>query len=227
MGELSVGEADRTPLGRRAMIACRSGSLNPGGVAYLPDQQRWRQYPGRDLWVGAYLDDMPRPEELERPNMLAGYPFEHDGATWIAPTARSLAENDEGEYQVVSLVSCAFDLDTEGNWVPGDVSTVDADVWAVATKWWDIFTEYHNQLREGRTDCEIGSISFGDENDLCVRALSRNYLISPAEVAVLQLLNQHSKGRILAALVDLDRITLAGQKKTASVISNSNGGVLA
>ena len=215
----SVSQADAmsSPFGQSAVICARAGTMDPGRVGYVPDKQRWRKWPNEDIWVGAWLDQLPREQDLRRDSVLGGYLVEMRGEKWICPTGRGLSEVD-GQLRFESRVDCSLDIDESGKWIAGMPIDDDESIYMLACRIWDWYQQnafrMSGQVGNGDPVRTTMDIDLDEETNICVACLARNYLVGVAEVAILQLLTKETKGKILAALIDLNTFLDFVEKKT-------------
>jgi hypothetical protein len=157
-----------------------------GKCAYLPEQQTWMQAPG--YWIGAYRDAMPRPEDLERPEQVTGYPMPlGDGQMWMIPLAA-------GERRQLPT---RMRWGVDGKWVSEIVPELEAFSGAVEAVAQQVYTTGRIVLPES------------EQAELAVRALAVNYRIGPAEAAMLDLFNPATSmfQRVFWAVTDYDWYT--------------------
>jgi len=173
----------------------------------LPDQV-WSKNPLNDGWLGYSPGNYPTPETLARERQIPGSKVTIAGKQWLVPIAR--AWTDEcNPYCALPTVSA---LQEDGTWANARVRDDFVGLWDIACKWWDV-------LAEGMAS-DTSTLSFNEENEWCVAALATNYFLSAAEVSVLGLLDDTTRGDILSALVDLPkfvRLIDEAEKKTKEI----------
>lgn len=181
-------------------------------VRYKPKEQSWRQLPsppnapsgGLPCWVGMYAQQRPEPGGLMRSQPLAGHGVTlGDGADWIVPVARGAIEED-GELRWYHALPRVTTLDESGDWIEGDVAVEYAELWSIASRWWDAL---QNAVQTPMGDDTIRvEFDFQGANDAAVRVLQTNYRLGRVEIAMLGLFRTGSAREILNASVDMPTI---------------------
>lgn len=88
---------ERGPDGGRGAIVCVSGSRESSRIGYYRERQVWTEIPndegdGISHWVGWDKDAKPKPEDLERPFQVGGWPIQlGDGNRWVIPAVHAQA----------------------------------------------------------------------------------------------------------------------------------------
>jgi hypothetical protein len=209
------------PDGRQGAILA-DPSEDVGNIGYHPDRQTWRQVAGTDAWVGRYVDQPVRPEDLQREKLLDGHLVELlDGQQWLCPIGRGVVE-EEGELRWYCGLPRSLGKDEQGHWVPGAVRSQYAKLWDVTERWWQTWS-WDDTNKVARPE-------FGQQEmaDAAVLALSTNYRLGDAEVLLLELfdcnwqLTETVMAKVLLALVDWPTY-LADLKKKAAHVSASDG----
>jgi hypothetical protein len=200
----------------------------PKKPGYDPQRQAWRQTqpaataaaepdeaPAPAPWIGYDPDSPPTPCELERRQLIGGYPIQDAyGQTWQVPTLRAV-DNPRGR------LTAAF------SWDDADRPTIGVDpkyaaLWQRSAEVWDLIDHSSN------ADGGVFSQDFDGETDERLLAylldcLQINYRVNNAVFATLDKsspgwLSQGCASWMLNATVDLFkyRAFLAAQKKTPS-----------
>lgn len=183
-GELCV-QNPLTITGPGGLTGCLLVCL-PGGMAidgflpdYMPALQEWRQI--GDAWLGWYIDNPPRPENLQRQTIIDGPEIElGDEQTWTTPIIRRV----DGENQLPHAWGC----NPAGQMVRR-LMVEHVEHWRMACEVWDIFTNTR--------DC-LMSEAWG----FAVRGLAVNYRLGPHECDALQLLNDANYSEVFKSIVD-------------------------
>lgn len=198
----------RTPSGGAGTLIADEGRLGTMTFAYRPDEQLWRKLPGCDgVHVGYYKESKPSPTSLKRKTQLAGEAVVlADGHEWLAPRLRYWA-GDEG------FVVC----------LPGRAGLGDAGQWIIARddpQYADLDALAH-RLYAGIVLAATGlaqSLELIEALDAAARLLSLNYIVSRAEVGILEILPvNHELTEVRAvcrAAIDFNRMEEWAQKKT-------------
>jgi hypothetical protein len=72
-----------------APLGVNFDDVSVANVAYQPDVQTWLKHPSGAFWVGYYNAKIPRPEDLERREIIDGHKvLMLDGSEWTIPLAR-------------------------------------------------------------------------------------------------------------------------------------------
>jgi hypothetical protein len=200
-------EVDGGPDNKRGVVVSYAES-----TGYYPKKQEWQKIHGADAWVGYDKTNIPKASDLQRISWIDGYYTElGNGEKWIAPRAR-LADG-------LPNLPCSHDL-VDGTWTRGNVVKKHQKLWSVAEKFWSTI-EHAFDEQEGE---ESISLSFPEENDFAVIALSANYRIGRTEAAILQLLDDESVSGILNALVDWPSIVKKKLEEAEQENSSDNPG---
>jgi len=193
-----------------AVRGVRGGPDNGNGLAigpadadrlgYFADRQTWKPLPGSDAWLGWYTDQPPTPDDLARPDGLAGHLVTlGDGRQWVAPVARGVI--DAGEtLDWYYATPRQVDVDDAGEWVAGEVVPKYRELWQLAVAWWDA-------KKAGTLEGTNLTFDFANYNDGALTALATNYRVGRFEVAKLGLFDEHNPAAILDALVDWPTVT--------------------
>jgi hypothetical protein len=204
-----------------------SGDI-PKKPGYAPQRQAWRKTAepaaGETVplgeqtavpWIGYEIDSPPRPADLERRQLIGGYPIQDaHGHTWQVPTLRAV-DNPRGR------LTASFSWDDYDRPRIG-VDPKYAALWQRSAEVWDLIDHSSN------ADGGVFSQDFDGETDERLLAylldcLQINYRVNNAVFATLDKsspgwLSQGCASWMLNATVDLFkyRAFLAAQKKTPS-----------
>lgn len=210
---LSFGECRSIgPGGRGGICMCRTAER----FGYYPERQKWRAIPsdkGLGLWCGYWLESPPKPEELERPKLLPGFPVTLlDGCLYQAPAAYEWRETDERMLWSESLPASA-ELNAKGEWARGPVRPEYRRLWEIATGVWDVY--YGGGNPTDRT------IAASDARTMAAEVLAVNYRLTKWEVALLGLFDDppNIAIEILRATIGQPTVEAWMQKKRNSVAS--------
>lgn len=223
LGYAFSSPGDFTPCG------CSSGPGEAGGgvviadsrhterIGFYPDEQIWQAIPNSAAWVGMYPDDRPAPADLQRAAFLDGHFVRlEDGHEWLIPVARGVGEID-GELVPYDKLPHAVGVDGDGNWSRNGAISKYERLWKIALRWWDELQRgLDGQVIEAGKDVGI-DMDFNDVADGAVEALTTNYRLHKAEVALLGLLSDRVMYEVLHAVVDMPTIQAFAKKSCGSV----------
>jgi len=176
---------------------CTRSALPVGfSNTYKSDEQTWNECAGGAFWLGYYTDRPPQPEDLERRNVVDGYPFEAlDGNEWVIPAA--ILHDDRQ-----TCLPRAIRLDKRG------------------LRKYETLPRYELLAKYAATAMEFFKCAWFNEGessaewsedwgwDVCVCALATNYYVSQWEIAALGLIGStdaRAPQRILSLLCDFPR----------------------
>lgn len=203
---------ERGPDGGGGLIVGSNKGIEDISVRNHPTRQTWQQVPGKQVWLGFYHDDRPRPADLIRKEPLAGHLVRlADENDWLVPVARGWQfdpQQPEASGPYIALPQ-AIGMGEDGSWAAGDPVAKYARLWKTACDWWDV--------RSGATEITEGEIAEGESQttiefdfagglDAAVDVLATNYRLGRFEVAVLGLFDNLSPGKILDAAIDCPTI---------------------
>lgn len=195
-----------------------------GNLRYEAALQRWQKRPvtllpdvSAEVWVGWEMGTSPDPAVyLARPHQLDSHPVElADGKTWNVPIVQAFFEH-EGRPSIATALPRLSKLADDGTWTMDEVRSEYAELHRYARAWWDQYASPDAQAADAFT--------FDDANNACVVALAHNYRVSAVEVSVLGLLDAPSRGRVLMAMIDGERLIEYTQKKTAAMTGGETTG---
>ncbi len=184
-----------------------------GGLGYAPDGQTWRKIPpalladeAPPIHVGYFNERRPGPADLERRRTLAGHLVElGDGEKWLCPAAIAVDEDAE-EFNPQGRLPAVSDVDENGKWQTSAVRAELAELWTIATTFFDRFM--------AGVEVEGGiKFDFDGIHESAVAAITANYRIGPIECAMLRLLDEHACIEVLQALIDWPTSKAWMQKK--------------
>jgi hypothetical protein len=185
---------------RRAAVTRRDimGGPSGGGVGWLiqtddqptdrltykPDAQTWApihdaakpdQTAETRCWVGRWNDATLSPSSLQRANQIDGHAVElGDGSRWLAAIARGFDVESVGYYSPLPR-DLSYDHQT-GRWRPNEIA-------AEYRRFFDLAIEYAAANERAVAD-EQKTFTFDGIDELAIGALSANYRIGPAELAL-------------------------------------------
>jgi len=161
-------------------------------LAYRKETQSWQKIHGVNAWIGFDKANPPKASDLQRDSWIGGYRVPlGNGEEWIAPTAR-LASG-------LPNLPCSSHF-TKGEWTRGGVRPKHQQLWKMAESFW---SQVEPELENVETDQDTIKLSFSQESEYAVTALSANYRIGNTEASLLGLINDDSTSGILNALVDM------------------------
>jgi hypothetical protein len=156
-----------------------SADASPG---YYPESQAWLPVPGTTAWAGLCLNDMPKPSDLAREASLTSYTAPlGDGHTWSCPVVTNKEKS--------VLLPMTYSVNEAGEIIKVHNRKYDALLCA-AYQVWDLCD--HNAIIDEEKEVEIAST-----------ALSANYRVGIAELALMQVLDVISIKRIFMSLIDI------------------------
>lgn len=177
------------------------------------EAQTWRRIPKTDTWVGYINAHRPTPAALARKNMLSGHDVRMaDGSVWHVPVARA-TEDVDGTPSAYNALPHTVTLDDNGRWTVGETDREYADLWAIASRYWDMFL---GAVGESGDDDTAVAFDFDDLHDAAVTALRANYVVSSIEAAMLGLFSSTTARDVLQALIDWPSIDAWLKKKQGS-----------
>lgn len=194
------------------------GKRLPDRCSIDEDRQFWRRIPGlhQDIWLGYWLDAPPQPEELARPELLAGWTLRAaDGRYWKIPLVRMFNVETAGPD---SALPSFMTLDDRGYLTRGRMKE--------AYRWlWD--------LTEASWQAMIKGEPLSQQECVAVAAgvFQANYAVGATELAVMDVYDEDivTPSGVVALAVDYKtfRDWSESQKKTKPDAtgdgSNTNG----
>lgn len=206
-GELSCREVVAGPDGRSGCIftvIMKNSEMWPL-VGYFPDRQEWRRF-GK-YWVGIDQKCPPDPMVLFRENLKVtrGYDVKlGDGREWFIMIACLLDGTSPLPHKRV------FD---GAKWVFGGVKSQ--------------YQKYYDEAKkfaEAVVQSTGPSVTVVDESNLAAMAISMSYRIGPAEMSMLELLDDETVMEVCKAAIDLPVLEDAIKKKLAQNGQSSDCG---
>lgn len=188
--------------------------IDAAQIGYFPDRQQWRRIPGpAGAYVGLRTDARPTPEDLARTQQQPGHLVKlRDGQAWEIPVARALVEDGAR-----CALPAGTSIDDEGNWIRGHLAAAEAALWDVACRFWDSsVAPWLEEATPGESQSDSHTFDFAGENDAALTALTYNYRVGKAEVALLDLFDDRAIGQVLQALVDWPTLLDILKKKVIS-----------
>jgi hypothetical protein len=189
-------------------------------IGLFPDKQTWRKIPGKEIWVGFFNDARPTPDDLGREEQHDGHFVTlNDGNEWLVLAIRQWSI-ENGELVWSYGVPQVSQLDDDGVWSPGPIQNCFEPIWKVACDWDDA-----KVIAFDEEDDSPGT-PFSAGIDAAVMALAVNYVVGPAECALLDLFTQPTAIEVLDALTDWPtRIELQKKITEASAGSPTSDGL--
>lgn len=199
-----------------AGIVCGHGDLETSRVGHFPQRQSWRQYPGREHWVGIETEPPTTPAQLLRPEALAGHQVTlGDGRQWVVPLARAVSGEADAP-----LFRCALphqlDLDDSGGWTVGAVASRHAGLWQLAC-------DYFDARAAAELQSDNALMEFDELHDAATQVLQTNYRIDKLEAVLLGLFTGGAAVAVLEALIDMPGLAELIKKKQADTTSGQGG----
>lgn len=178
------------------------GSLSADRLGYFVERQTWIPHPTAKfndtaVWVGVENDYRPKPEQLERPNVLTGKDIElQDGNLWHAPLIRTYIEPDEalqtpGGYAVTLPRSMGVDSEAAAR---GEYKLTWDAIDARYAPLLDIAVEYYDWFAsDGDDEKSVHRMDNAEIMTECaVKVLAANYRIGMAEATLLNLFDSRA-----------------------------------
>lgn len=192
------GVSANGPDGGAGVVICDATRV--AKLGHYADCQEWMKIPQSpaDAWVGRFINEPVKPEDLARDEQLGGHPVTlADGQQWLVPVARGLAETDDGQRTWYQAVPTRMRLDEQsGDWTEGEIVERYRPLWSIATAWWDRF------YASAEEDFEE-SFDFARRADAAAEVLAVNYRLGRAEVSLLGLFDAQAPVAVLHATVDM------------------------
>ena len=144
-------------------------------VAYQPDAQAWAKAPGGTYHVGFWAGKPPRPEDIQRPELLDCYVVPTPAGDWLVPVARHFDKGTALPHHIY--------LGDDGKAVEGDVLERFAALSAHGDRVWDGFRAQQGLLDEGETPAP--PIDDTEAFTIVAEALAFTYRVSAVEANLL------------------------------------------
>lgn len=184
----------RGPSGGPGMVLAVAGKRSP---LYKADRQEWRDF-GK-FHLGWWTDAVPRPEELQREDMLPGHRVKlGDGNEWLVPC--------------VNLLPIEMTWSADQGW-GGRQQSVHHWLLELRDTWLQTLIE---AVRPEQPECEVESekepealagdevaLSMVNAAEQATRVLAVNYHVGPAELISLHALTSRTVADVLNHLCDL------------------------
>lgn len=207
-GRSTVAGVQAGPFDMGPGVVLADSKHTSAGVGFHPERQTWRKIPGLakpGAAVGMYTDARPTPSELVRDDGLSqSHPVRlRDGQEYFIPIAIKLPR--------------ATDIGDDGEWRIGEVINTHNTLWTLAQEWFDRIMGSLRRATDGDDDGrEVAQFKFAELCDGALLALSANYRLGKAEVALLGLFDNNVAKEVLMALIDWPGlVAMADEKKTA------------
>ena len=221
--------------GGTAGVVCVAPRIEElGGAApkhgYYPPKQTWLQRPALaaapglsvpgpcpSVWVGYETDAKPRPQDLHRPEMIAGYNVRlEDGNDWLVPVARSIPRG--------SILPRRMSLGPNGE-IVWECLPRFAAFSALAEEAWLDYRRVNGWLEADEAALEMTA---GRAQEIAVAALAMNYRVGLIELAILQVLSTANMIEVLDAMIDVPAFVAAArraaeQKKNSDPTTTPDG----
>jgi len=192
-----------------------------GGAApkhgYFPAKQTWVPSPSKTWWIGYETAARPRPQDLHRPEMIAGYNVRlEDGNEWLVPVARSIPRG--------SILPRRMSLGPNGE-IVWEALPRFAAFSALAEEAWLDYRRVNGWLEPDEAALEM---THDRARDVAVAALAMNYRVGLVELAVLQVLSTANMIEVLDAMIDVPAFVAAArraaeQKKNSDPTTTPDG----
>jgi hypothetical protein len=214
----ATGYIDAGPSGAGGVLVAASVGP-PTALAFRKDRWRWiprhdAAEPAKVIYHLGVPQPPPGPEDLARPEMLAGKAIIlADGREWIVPLARY--------YDGGTPLGRRVTLDEAGNEVLG-VLEARRGLWEAACEVWEEFVaqqalDSESQGQAVATDRKAreGGMTLLRAKQIASMALGANYRVGEFEVSALGLLSTENIHAALAAMADVDGFCEMLKKKRA------------
>jgi len=217
-----------------AKFAARGATTGPGGnpgvtvgtiavgrngrekhIGYFPEKQEWEKAKSGDYWIGKFIEDPPRPEDLLRKEAIDGHNVElFDGNRWIIPIARKIP--------IGSVLPRAMVLGPNGELVMEALPRY-TKLSKMTERIWDSWSADARRAMVDEEEVESDdpiTVEFGWE--IAIEALGLNYLVGPEEISFLRLITTANIKMILGALIDLPTMIEVGAAHMEEATSKKN-----
>jgi hypothetical protein len=189
-GAISCNRVENGPLGSPGGVVFSIARDGADYALYLPAEQTWRKGPGGRFCFGIRNGVPIRPADLRRLRVINGERVKlRDGNEWTIPIARSIVRGSTlPKGLVLGDDAVTWDLKE----LPEFVSICrDAEIV------WNAFRQATNGevIMDRQESCRIA-----------VAALAINYIVSPIEISLLELLGQEEMWMVLRALIDANMV---------------------
>lgn len=169
-----------SPLGRGLVVGRRTIPLDDINFCSV---ELWRKIPGKEAWIRQLGETTPECVARKSGTALEGFPVElADGRQWVIP--RALAWHTLS--QPVMVLPRTDRLGDDGKWVPGDVLPQYKQLWHAVE----------------RLISQSSEVSYQEEVDSVVTALSVNYYVDAIECDMLGVLSIQHRASVWAAVMD-------------------------
>lgn len=166
------------------------GRCPPSRLRYVPAEQTWTKSVSGKFWIGMWNADKPTEASLRRPVRIDGHAVTlDDGGAWMIPCARVFNENTAPSSRLPYVVI------GEKDGVTFRMKSRFVAFSENAERMWE-------QLLTQAGLCEGRSMTFEQEYQLCLAALTINYHVGLDEINVLELLTTANMNQIGPAVVD-------------------------
>jgi len=173
------------------------GEVDLHRLRYVEAGQSWLHVPGSKVMVGCYEDAPPTPEDLARERQVEGHGVTlGDKQRWRVPAARRWTVED-GEPRCLVALPTKRTLSPEGKWTASKIADRFASLWDRLERLAQARAEFVGGDKSALDWCDVSV-----ECELVVDALSVNYRVGPAEVALLGLIESGTFLTVLDALED-------------------------
>jgi len=197
-----LSNVDRGP-GDASGVVVAASATEPRRFGYYHDVQTWTQWQD-GLWIGVDRTDRPTPDDLARPERIAGYPVPlGDGHTWTVPILR---RQDDSTCLPSDMVPTA-----DGR-VLTPVKSRYRDLWEASAD--DVAFCFADEGPS--SEKQFAKENMPEMLARCVRILGVNYRFGLIEQSILGVVDTSNWYTILACSVDvpLYQSVEAAQKKS-------------
>lgn len=182
-------ECLRGPGDRKGVLL---GLCPPAELDYEPAGQTWMEIPGRPgVWIGHATGSPPAPADLQRGEIIAGYPAALEGGSWIVPLARIYPAGSNLPESLAVGPDGALVRKTVGRYLAAS---------RAAERLWDQVRAAHGL--EG-PDETIAALDDLEAFQTACMILGLNYRVGEAELGLLGALTTKNIARVLYLFVDM------------------------
>lgn len=190
-----------SPLGRGVVCGRRSIPLQ---MVQFGSEDQWRKIPGKEAYIKQIGEPSPDLLCRKQQDLLDGFAVElADGKQWIVP--RALAWHTLT--QPVLILPRRDKLGEDGQWGPGDVLPQYKGLWAAVEK-----------IISNSKD-----MTYSDEVNSVVTALSVNYYVDAIECDMLGILSVQHRASVWSAVMDTIGYEELKKKAECDGLSTASG----
>lgn len=171
-------------------------SIPENSIGYFPGRQETQTF-GK-FAIGRFTDSPFNPESLRRKTAVSGHEWtDWAGNKWTIPVARRWVDSD-GKLAVSNPLPQFLALNDQDEWVFGGVLPRYAELWRIATEFFDESIKNEAEAEPGSTY----KIWLPDLDDICSIVFGANYRVTKYEMAFLKSLTAADLLPIMRLVID-------------------------